>query len=1640
MSEKAEIIASPEIKKYFAMLNQEIQEKYKIAQQARSLGKDPILEVESLPVHDLAERTESIVGPKGVAVRFREVFKEMKGNRLKTTFKIFEEIVTGKLYEEPDEAKRLEQGIKTAMTIETEGVVVSPIDGVPKVEINKNPDGSRYVDVYYAGPIRAAGGKISALPLMLGDYARKFLELGVYKPTDEEVERYVEEVMIYQHEIISRQLVLTEDEIRLIARNCPTCINGVPTEEREVAVHKDLPRIPSNRIRGGAGLVITEGVALKADWILEKTKQFGLDWSWLEKIIKIEKKSDSKIELKKNFKYLNGLAAGRPLLCYPMAVGGFRGRYGRGRNTGLMAKAINPSTMILLDEFIAVGTHIKIERPGKAAQLFPCTTIDGPIVLLKNGEVMRVNSKELAEEIRPMVKKILFLGDLLIPYGDYRKSAHPLTPSPYVEEWYALELQKAMPEKSFKETMQQTFEKSLIKNENELSFKETMKIVNAMNDIEAVEASEKFKIPLNPKFIHYYKLLELNELKFLTQELHSAEIVKEENKIKKIRLIHNDVLKSLLEKIGIPHKLVGEKIVIEEEFAFSFLKTFGVIDSRKDFLGENIFQALLQLGGIEIKDKCGTFIGARMGRPEQAKPREMKGNPHSLFPIALTGGATRSMNKSMDFSAKGKQGMIQVEISLFKCPQCSSIIPTFVCNKCNVRANKIWHCAKCSSILDSDFCKKCNIKGKSSSERNIEFNELMNHALSNLKTRMPDIVKGVKGLISDKKIPEALEKGILRSKHGIHVFRDGTTRFELLNAVITHFKPREIGLSVEKVKEFGYSHDIEGKEITSEEQIIEIFPQDIIVNETCGDWLVKVAGFCDELLEKVYMLPHVYDAKTKNDLIGELVIGLAPHTSAGVVARIIGYTKARVGFGHPYFITAKRRNCLTGDTPVLIQNGHKMKSVAINHFDDGSLNEEIPLENVFTYTIDEQGKLQTRKVNALLKQKSPKQLLQFKTKYGREITTTPNHKLLTFDGKKVFEKECSEFKEGEPLLSLHSIQSGNELKEFNVLEFYLKKPLLQKKLLRVHGAKKELVNWIKSNEGYVETSKRIGYANWKKMHTAIDFNSVPLNLFELLLKDMKKETTDFSNARIGYNKQKSTIPAIIKFNKELGEIIGYFLADGYSRTTREKNPKKFVYQVNFVSDEREITQRMHNSIKQIFGRETTIEKRKLDHITLSGRVYYEFFTEMLSTGSNAKNKRVPYLLLNSPKDCLQGLLAGYIVGDGHINENSIKMTSINQGLINDFGLVCNLLGLFPHFINEKEREIKSGYLKEFYAKKGKTISVHSFGIRLYSEDLQAIGKYLFGKKAEKFEEIMQTHNFRKKYLKTIGNFALDPIVEIKKIESKEEWVYDLMVEGEKNYIAGFGNLAVYDCDGDQDSVMLLMDALLNFSESYLSIARGNRMDAPLVFTTSIKPTEIDNEAYEMETTWNYPLEFYEKTLELSSPFLDIIPIVEDKLGKEEQYEGIHFTHDTEAFDEGPKQSAYVRLKTMEEKIKKQAQLQSKIMAVEEKDALERVMNSHFLPDLIGNTRAFSRQTFRCTTCNSKYRRVPLIGKCVKCNGNIILTINEGSVKKYLKIAKELVREYNLSEYMKQRIELTEKEIKSVFEDERVEQKSLFEYL
>ena len=111
---------------------------------------------------------------------------------------------------------------------------------------------------------------------------------------------------------------------------------------------------------------------------------------------------------------------------------------------------------------------------------------------------------------------------------------------------------------------------------------------------------------------------------------------------------------------------------------------------------------------------------------------------------------------------------------------------------------------------------------------------------------------------------------------------------------ITHFRPCEVRTPIEKLSELGYTTDIHGKKLENPDQILEILPQDIILpaspdtlDQKADDVVFRIGRFVDDLLEKFYDLPPFYNFQTKDDTIGELVIGLAPHISAGTVGRII---------------------------------------------------------------------------------------------------------------------------------------------------------------------------------------------------------------------------------------------------------------------------------------------------------------------------------------------------------------------------------------------------------------------------------------------------------------------------------------------------------------------------------------------------------------------------------------------------------------------------------------------------------------------------------------------------------------------------------------------------------------------------------
>jgi DNA polymerase II large subunit len=1135
---------------YFLDIEKQVNELYVLAEKARAKGYDPAPNTEIPKAKNMAERVVgliSTIAPQIVGTsipeRIQELEKEYGSLDWRVAFIIAEEIANEKYCKFKDKKEAMEIGIRIGFAYITLGTVASPLEGFAGLSIRKRADGKEYFALLYSGPIRSAGGTGASVSVLIADYIRKKFGYDVYDPTDKEVKRTVAELYDYHDRITNLQYLPSEEELAFMAKNLPVQIDGDPSEKIEVSNYKDIPRIETNRIRNGFCLVMGECLSQKAPKMWKQLDEWGQDfdmgqWDFIKEFLKIQKSAKSKgVEEKKgegltpNYTFIKDMVAGRPVLTHPLAVGGFRLRYGRARTTGYSASAIHPATTHILKKFIGVGTQLKLERPGKAASMTTCDTIDGPIVKLNDGSVVYVDSVVKAKEVSSQVKEILFLGDILFNYGDFFNRAHPLVPAGYCEDIWALELEQKS------------------KGENIDFLKEPHKI--RPNALESLNLSKKYGVPLHPKYTYYWKTISLKQLGILFDWIEKGT-----HKENKLILPLDDEPKRVLEILGVPHIVANKEfVVVGKEDALILDNIFTEAFKEKIMEPTNEEKQVLDLinecSDVKIKDKVGVFVGARMGRPEKAKMRKLTGAPHVLFPVGEEGGKMKCFQSAL------LKKRINSDFPIFKCEKCGNETPFSVCEVCDVKTKQLFICSTCGKI-DKEECQ--HGKARSYERKGLDINTMFGHVLKKLKLRVfPDLIKGVKGTANRNHITEHLGKGILRAKYEINVNKDGTTRYDMTQLPLTHFKPKEVGTSILKLIKLGYDVDIKGKELKEENQILELKPQDIIL-PACIESpdlgadviLEKTAGFVDELLTRLYGLQSNYNIQTRDDLAGQLVVALAPHTSAGIVGRIVGFSKTQGFFAHPMLHAATRR----------------------------------------------------------------------------------------------------------------------------------------------------------------------------------------------------------------------------------------------------------------------------------------------------------------------------------------------------------------------------------------------------------------------------------------------------------------------------------------------------DCDGDEASVSLLLDCLLNFSRQYLPSSRGSTQDAPLVLTYKLIPSEVDDMFFDLDIVSKYPLELYQAGEEFKPPWDVKIDQAINYLNTPRQYYGYGFTHDTEDINAGVRCSAYKTLPSMQEKLYGQMELAELIRAVDEADVARLVIERHFLPDMKGNLRKFSMQQFRCVQCNEKFRRPPLIGKCTKCDGKILFTISEGSIVKYLGPAVSLAEKYNLPAYLKQTLELTQRRVEGVFGKEKEKQEGL----
>jgi len=918
-----------DVDSYFKELEDCVKKEYEIANTARSKGLDPVSKVEIPLATSMAEKCVGLISTVYEQLPIAEITKRMleleaEYGQLDTTvsFVIAREIAEEKFCKFEKQHDAIDAGIRVGFAYITLGVVASPIEGYTGFDIKKTRDGKEYWCAYFSGPIRSAGTTATCVVLMLIDYLREHFGYSKYDPNENEVKRYITENTDYHERVTNLQYFPTEEEMEFLAKNLPIEIGGDPTESKEVSNYKDLPRVPTNYIRGGMCLTFSEGLAQKAAKgvkRLSSPKKAGLKctgFDFLGEYLEIhEKRTSGKGDTVAT--YIKDLVAGRPVYGHPSRSGGFRFRYGRSRVSGFSSASIHPATMGITNGFLSHGTQLKIEKPTKGCILTSCDLVDGPIVKLKNGSVRKIEVFEESKKIYRDVEEIIYLGDILFPLGDVMDRNHDLLKPGYVEEWWDLELRKKLDITGDKID----YDKFSVPLEK------------------AIEISEKYTIPLYPKYIFYWNQISIDDFWWLLDWLQNG-IWRGISNGKLVLPWESSVqnkfsnAKRALELLGVPHEVVFDNIVIDDINAKALLINLGIpflldggrlkdkindIISRKSEFDNDVLSVINGLSKYVIRDKAGDFVGTRMGRPEKAKLRKLTGSPNCLFPISDQGGRLRSVNEAVNV------GYVKYSWPNYLC-ECGNQTIYRICEKCGKKTKKQYFCRDCNKTSEEP-CKEHN-SSDSCKTRKIDMAHYFGDAVSSLgyeDYEVPPLIKGVRGMSNDENDFEHPAKGILRAKHNLCVNKDGTIRYDGTEISLTHFKPKEIRTSIEKLKELGYVLDIFGEPLTRDDQILELRPHDIVLpacsespDERADDVFVNIASFIDLELERLYGLSRYYNVKNRDDLVGHLVACMAPHNCAGVIGRIIGFCELQGLVASPYMHAAMRRDCDGDEAAVMM--------------------------------------------------------------------------------------------------------------------------------------------------------------------------------------------------------------------------------------------------------------------------------------------------------------------------------------------------------------------------------------------------------------------------------------------------------------------------------------------------------------------------------------------------------------------------------------------------------------------------------------------------------------------------------------------------------------------------------------------------
>ncbi|MDD3083994.1 MAG: radical SAM protein [Candidatus ainarchaeum sp.] len=503
----------------------------------------------------------------------------------------------------------------------------------------------------------------------------------------------------------------------------------------------------------------------------------------------------------------------------------------------------------------------------------------------------------------------------------------------------------------------------------------------------------------------------------------------------------------------------------------------------------------------------------------------------------------------------------------------------------------------------------------------------------------------------------------------------------------------------------------------------------------------------------------------------------------------------------------------------------KKYSLPINH-------ERLGLSNYAVLTVDKNFNSVFKPINEIIRHENSEDLFEINASKGWSIIVTGSHSVFVLnDMGKIVEKKPGDLKINDVLVGSLTAPIGKNLSNVDLIELFLNSKdfdFLKDKIM-ISGIKKQDFNSL-----------------GKILGRRVNWDSIPLKDYV----NLKKKVGD--NLRYFNSKKEKAIPTKLELSNELARLLGYFAGEGCFY----KNGLIF----SFGLKEKKLIDDCISCIKKIF-KDTNI-RQKINHdsslqIIIEGFLYKEVL-KLLGCGSNAQNKKIPWVVFNAKDSFKKSFLKSYFECDGNVRMRKtgfeIVHNTVSKELASDLmllhaqlGVVCQLNKSVskPHLIKKTGQYIKVSSEKLVVSINGKENLSNSLwyldGIekKLFEDYCDSIEKHsptyerlpVFnfiknfsykGINNKRITKIMKGVFFDKSisrsklnelvlffkqnnilfektcnHLSTTKSVGFFKIKKINKIKPSSKYVYDLSVPGSESFFTGsFGQLLAHNTGGE----------------------------------------------------------------------------------------------------------------------------------------------------------------------------------------------------------------------------------------------------